>query len=47
MPGFSPTLTQAARLFQIPHAVCADVLDRLISEGFLHRDEEGKYRQIT
>lgn len=44
MRGFSPTLDQAARLFQLPRDVCATVLTRLAAEGFVSRTADGRYR---
>lgn len=47
MRGFSPTLAQAARLFQLPQDVCATVLARLAGEGFISRTADGRYRLIS
>jgi hypothetical protein len=44
MPGFSPTLAQAARLFAIPAEDCARVLTSLVREGFLRCAPDGQYR---
>jgi hypothetical protein len=46
MRGFSPTLLQAARLFQLSPDHCRSVLDRLISEGFLECTAAGQYRLL-
>lgn len=45
MPGFSPTLPQAVRLFQLSDADCTRVLLRLVHEGFLCRTADGRYRR--
>jgi len=45
MPGFSPTLPQAVRLFQLPDDDCTRVLLRLVSEGFLCQTADGRYRR--
>ena len=45
MRGFSPTLPQAARLFNMPVEECARVLTKLVQEGSLHRDQDGRYRR--
>lgn len=44
MPGFSPTLAQAARMFAIPQDECARVLTALVREGFLRCAPDGQYR---
>ena len=44
MRGFSPTLLQAARLFDLAPAECERVLDRLVDDGFLKRTPDGCYR---
>jgi DNA-binding IclR family transcriptional regulator len=44
MRGFSPTLTQAARLFDLPTAKCLRVLERLVDERVLHLTPDGCYR---
>jgi len=44
MRGFSPTPGQAARLFGLSREDCERVLDALAREGFLHRDQDGRYR---
>jgi len=44
MPGFSPTLAQAARMFAIPADDCARVLSSLVREGFLQCAPDGQYR---
>jgi hypothetical protein len=46
MRGFSPTLTQAARLFQVPVGECSRVLDALSEQGFLQRAADGTYRLL-
>ena len=45
MRGFSPTLSQAARLFNLPVDECARVLTTLVREGSLHQDDDGRYRR--
>ena len=45
MRGFSPTLPQAARLFNVPVEECARVLTKLVQEGSLHQDQDGRYRR--
>ena len=44
MRGFSPTVDQAARLFQVSRDECVRVLTRLVDEGFLRRTADGRYR---
>jgi hypothetical protein len=44
MRGFSPTVQQAARLFDLPADACRDVLAALEREGFLTRTPDGRYR---
>jgi hypothetical protein len=44
MPGFSPTVPQAARLFQLPIAECERVFEMLVREGFLQPMSDGRYR---
>jgi hypothetical protein len=46
MPGFSPTLPQAIRLFQLPDDECRRVLHHLIGDGVLRRTEDGRYRLV-
>ena len=45
MRGFSPTLPQAARLFNLPVEECARVLAALVQDGSLRRDDDGRYRR--
>jgi hypothetical protein len=47
MPGFSPTLAQASRLFAIPSDSCRVVLGALVREGFLRCCPDGQYRVIS
>ena len=47
MRGFSPTLEQAARLFDLPREECSQVLGRLASEGFIAQTADGRYRLIA
>ena len=45
MRGFSPTVEQASRLFDLPKDDCRSILSSLVDEGFLHRTPEGRYRR--
>ena len=47
MRGFSPTLDQAARLFDLPREECSQVLGRLTSEGFITKTADGRYRLMA
>ena len=44
MRGFSPTVEQAARLFDLSLDECRRVLGSLEQEGFLRRTPDGRYR---
>jgi predicted transcriptional regulator of viral defense system len=44
MRGFSPTVEQAARLFDLTRDECVLVLSSLEREGFLRRTPDGRYR---
>jgi hypothetical protein len=44
MRGFSPTVQQAARLFQINAEECGQLLSRLVREGFLRQTPDGRFR---
>lgn len=44
MRGFSPTVQQAARLFQINPDECSRLLGRLVQEGFLRQTPDGRFR---
>ena len=44
MRGFSPTVEQAARLFDLTTDECVRVLSSLEREGFLRRTPDGRYR---
>jgi hypothetical protein len=44
MRGFSPTVDQAARLFQVSRDECVHVLKTLVDEGFLRQTADGRYR---
>ncbi|HET9195094.1 MAG TPA: hypothetical protein VFO21_19575 [Vicinamibacterales bacterium] len=44
MRGFSPTVEQAARLFDLSLDECRRVLGSLEREGFLRRTPDGRYR---
>jgi len=43
MPGLRLTTEQAARLWHIDAATCAEVLSRLVAERFLTRTRAGAY----
>jgi hypothetical protein len=44
MRGFSPTVAQAARLFDLPQEECRQVLGKLVHDGFLSFTRDGRYR---
>ena len=44
MRGFSPTLAQAARLFDLSSDECASVLKALVQDGSLRYGQDGRYR---
>jgi len=44
MRGFSPTVDQAVRLFQINREECGRILTGLVEEGFLNQTPDGRYR---
>jgi DNA-binding IclR family transcriptional regulator len=44
MRGFSPTVEQAARLFNLSLDECGRVLGSLVKEGFLRCTSDGRYR---
>jgi hypothetical protein len=44
MRGFSPTVEQAARLFDLPREECRQILGGLVQEGFLLCTGDGRYR---
>lgn len=44
MRGFSPTVDQAARLFDLPREECDSLLGGLVQQGFLRRTPDGRYR---
>jgi DNA-binding IclR family transcriptional regulator len=44
MRGFSPTMDQAARLFQLDRDDCSRILSGLVEEGFLTCTSDGRYR---
>jgi hypothetical protein len=44
MRGFSPTLEQAARLFDLSPDECRRILSGLVREGFLRCTADGRYR---
>jgi len=43
MRGFSPTVEQAARLFDLSRDECSDVLSGLVQQGFLTLTSDGRY----
>ena len=43
MPGLRLRLEQAMRLWSIDSATCQQALDNLVQEGFLQRDQSGRY----
>lgn len=43
MPGLRLRLEQARRLWSVDAATCQQALDHLVREGFLQRDETGRY----
>jgi DNA-binding IclR family transcriptional regulator len=44
MRGFSPTLAQAARLFDLSFEECDRLLRSLVQEGSLTKGVDGRYR---
>lgn len=44
MRGFSPTVEQAARLFQLKAEECREILKGLVDEGFLRHTPDGRFR---
>ncbi|HLG56288.1 MAG TPA: hypothetical protein VI485_13215 [Vicinamibacterales bacterium] len=44
MRGFSPTIAQAARLFQLQLDECGRILKGLVEEGFLRQTADGRFR---
>jgi|RhiMethySRZTD1v2_1073278.scaffolds.fasta_scaffold21293_3 hypothetical protein len=44
MRGFSPTVEQAARLFDMSRDECNAVLNGLVQQGFLSLTSDGRYR---
>ena len=44
MRGFSPTIEQAGRLFDLAHYECRRILAALVNDGFLHEERDGRYR---
>jgi hypothetical protein len=44
MRGLSPTLAQAARLFDLSPDDCARLLGRLVQDGSLLQGKDGRYR---
>jgi hypothetical protein len=43
MPGMRLTSTQAGRLFGLRSDVCGRLISRLVRDGVLRRDGEGRY----
>src|SRR4051812_43063532 len=46
MRGFSPTLAQAARLFDLPPDICSTLLMTMVRDGSLRCCEDGRYRLV-
>ncbi|MFN8058235.1 MAG: hypothetical protein U0Q12_03665 [Vicinamibacterales bacterium] len=46
MPGLNLTFDQAKRLWGIEQQTCHQVLDALMSEGFLRRTPRGSYAKL-
>jgi hypothetical protein len=44
MRGFSPTVQQAARLFQLHPDECGRILKGLVEQGFLKQTPDGRFR---
>ena len=47
MPGMRLTVPQASRLFHLQQDVCAHVLNSLVEEGFLNRQDNRYARANT
>lgn len=47
MPGLRLTAAQAGRLWGLDEPACLDLLERLITERFLHRRADGTYSRLT
>ena len=47
MRGLSPTLQQAARLFDLAPDECDRVLRSLVQDGSLRYGEDGRYRLVS
>lgn len=47
MPGLQLTVSQAARLWALDRATSEDVLERLVSAGFLWRSQVGAYLRVS
>lgn len=47
MRGFSPTVDQAVRLFQLPREECCRILRGLVDEGFLRQTPDGRFRLLS
>jgi hypothetical protein len=47
MRGFSPTLLQAARLFDLSADECRRVLESLVDQGVLQTTPDGCYRLMS
>jgi len=46
MPDLRLTTAQAGRLFDLRTDVCARLIDRLVRDGVLRRDREGRYATV-
>ena len=44
MRGFSPTMSQARRLFHLAHDECLEIFAQLLQEGFLDLGADERYR---
>lgn len=46
MPGMRLRAEQAMRLWSLDRTTCENALDDLVREGFLHRDDTGRYARV-
>jgi len=47
MPGMRLKLEQAMRLWALDRTTCQQALDDLVREGFLQRDDTGRYARAN
>lgn len=47
MPGMRLKLEQAMRLWALDRSTCQQALDDLVREGFLQRDDTGRYARAN